>query len=420
MKKILLSTTFLVAGLLTGAIAERGLAPDGSKRDGEARKTASGKTSTRDEAKASRAGAKDGPRTRHDLATLLRWRQLQEVGNAEQLREIERMEDAELKSLLADFGARMKEAGGETAAMIRSMELAARELYKREGEAALVWASTQEQGRQAMLSQMISAAAHEDPALALPWIDRFTKEFGRDYVNTMGTEAVRGATSRGAEALLKLRELYGERLRGTPLTSGPFPEDFDFHRFVTATKGNVQLQSTVQYWAAKDKEAAWLGLKEGFGDKANRLDDIGAAFAGVAMMEGDKKAAEWLIPKLDEVPADKRDNAIRALRRQGMMTDESVRAIMPLLRDEGERITLAAASISPWGSSGIGALQCLANDESREEALGSMAETYQVSIRQMNPAQKERTTQYLSTMMDELKFSTERKERVMRTLLPED
>lgn len=420
MKKLLLVTTFLVAGFLAGIFAQRGLAPQTGERDGGTPAAAAAKTSPRDEAAAMHAGGKKGAGEKHDLASLLRWRQMQDIGHAEQLREIERMEDTELKGLLTDFAARMTEAGEDKPALYAVIGMAAKELYKREGEAALAWAGSQEDGRPMLLSALTSAAAYEDPVLALPWIERYQAEFGKDQFNTMVHEAVKGATSRGAEDLLKLKELYGDRLRGVQFPGGTFPEGFDFARFVSGMKGDFRLQSTVQYWAATDKDAAWSGVKDSIAGELDRLQFLGALFSGVAIMEGDKQAAEWLLPKLDEIPAYKRDQAIRALRNQASMTPASIHAIMPLLRDEGERMTLAKATITPFGGSGLPALRCLASDDSREEALLGAAGDLSHYLKRLPPAEKKRTTDNFTTMMNELKFSDERRQRVMGALLPEE
>lgn len=419
MKKIFTTTGCIVAGLFVGIVSEQKLAPARHRQGGGAEAAAPGKSLPREDAAGSRTGARARKLPSHDFATLLKWRLLQDSGDPEQLREVERMDSAELKALLVDFGARLKQAGQEAGPMSRAIELAARELYQREGEAALVWASAQGSGRQAVLSTMISVAAFNDPVLALPWIDRFQAEFGGSCMNTMANEAVKGATSRGADDLLKLRELYGDRLKRVAFPSGPFPEDFDFGRFVAAMKGDAPLHSTVQHWASKDKEAAWLGIKASIGDGVGRLGGIGSVFAGVAMVDGDRRAAEWLLPRLAELPAEKRPEAIRALRGQGGLAPESLQAIMPLLRSDEERIILATASISPWSASGAAALQCLSSDELREEALISVAGAYGPAMKTMAPTQREKATKSFTTMMDELEFPDDRRERVMKALLPD-
>lgn len=414
MKKILLAVMIAGSGMLAGVLGQWGFAGGGQSEEAEL-SPISRRIVTREG-----AGMPDSIRggkvAKHDLAALLQWRQRQNFGSAELSREMERMSKSELENLLADFASRQKEAGQDAPAMSHVMEMAAKELYGREDEDALKWAAAQGEGRRALLFYMISAAAHEDPGMSLPWLDGFLGEYGSEMLSTIANEAVKGSTARGAEDLLKLKDLYGERLRGVSLTNGPLPDDFDFQLFARGMKGDYRLYATMQHWAAKDKDAAWMGLKEGFDEQGRNLQDLGALFSGVAMMEGDRKAAEWLIPKLDEVPAEQRVQAVRGLRGQGMLAAESLQEIVPLLRDEGERVTLVASSVSPLLNIGLAELQCLSSEKSRTDALVEVAGAYASALGRVPPVQKEKITGFFRTVTEELKLSDGAREQVMETL----
>ncbi|QJE94403.1 hypothetical protein [Luteolibacter luteus] len=411
MKGSVLGMLALVAGLLAGASGQRSFAGKKVVQD-DASADAAHQTGARMEAESSRAAGPKEVRGKHDLAALLRWRQRQDSGDPELQREMERMSDVELRDLMAEFAGQLKEAGDDRIAMNRAIEMAAKELYRREGEDGIRWAFALGEGRRVVLFNMISAAAFDDPGMALPWLDGYEKEFGKGMVSTIANEAVRGATSRGAEALLKLRQLYGERLRGASFPGGRFPEDFDFKLFAKGMKGDYRSHAAMQYWAAKDKDAAWASIRESAAEGVDNPHDMGVLFSGVALMEGDRKAAEWIIPKLDEIPEDKRMQAVRGLRGQGQLTPEGARVLLPLLRNDEERVALVATCVFPMSNSGLEMLKCLPDEGSRANALLEVARSYSFQSVNVPPLQREKITGFFQSAMEELKLPEEARSQI--------
>ncbi|RYD17388.1 MAG: hypothetical protein EOP88_26830, partial [Verrucomicrobiaceae bacterium] len=215
-------------------------------------------------------------------------------------KDLERMDAGQLKTVIVEC---LQQVGPDAAMPDRQaasgvMGTAVRELYKREGDKALEWAAAEvpEAQRSAVLSELLVAVAKDSPDTMKEWADRYRGQYGDQWAERFNTAAVVGAIERGAAELLRVRELLGTRTM--PFSTPDFPDDFDFHLFITKSKPDFGFQEVVAQWAARDKEAAWNGVKEVISNnEGSGATYFGAMFRGVLAMEGDEKASSWLAAK---------------------------------------------------------------------------------------------------------------------------
>lgn len=343
------------------------------------------------------------------------------AGFPESRREMERLSISELKSLILDCGVNEGKYGEETRAGWSIFNAASEELYRREGEDALKWADGLEaEDRKLVLTWVLRQAAFENPELAKPWIERFRTEFGAGAITAFAHPAIQGATGRGAEELIQLKESYGDLLDGAGFPQGTYADDFDFHRFVTSgmTSG-MEAMEPFQYWSAKDKEAAWEGFKEVLEkDRSIFASYFGSVFTGVAAVEGEAKAAEWMMSKLDEIPADARKSALSSLQQGGTLTSQGVESVMAALPNAADRATFAGSLISPNRVNPLGtiALEKLPVEE-RLQAVVNAATSNQGWARGDTPEAKKARAN-LDAVAERAGLSVEQRAQVSAILVP--
>ena len=116
---------------------------------------------------------------------------------------------------------------------------------------------------------------------------------------------IRGATLQGAAEFLELYQKHGESWKGHAFPNSDFPEGFDFALLVKnmPEETNPGMKRTLASWAARDKEAAMAAMRENISQHgAQAAANFGAVMTGVAITEGNDKAAEWMASQLDSLP----------------------------------------------------------------------------------------------------------------------
>ncbi|WP_035601779.1 hypothetical protein [Haloferula sp. BvORR071] len=403
MKQAISFTGVAVAGALVGFLVMRAKSPTGGNPP--VSPTTQSKVAGNAPASKTAADPDEGP-AKHDLVSLLKWSRQHESSGNPVAREMERLDKGELRALLVDL-ARDEHADPQTSGI--SAQAAAKELFKREGAAAFDWVAGLGDGvRKALYPRILQAALEADPIAYKAKFDDYAKEFGEGAAKSFIYPMIGGATDRGAEDLIKLRETYGDLLNQFMLPTGTLPEDFDFHRFFTGMPPAFKegMRNTFQYWSAKDREAAWSGFKE--------LTNSGAAgaggyfpclFDGVAAVAGPAKAAEWLAPKLAELTSEQRNKALGYFGLNGTLEVETVRTLIPLLGNDADRMKLAqrAVAASSSGSpAGAAALAALDSDQRRTEVLLNHVRTF--GFEKMPPSSRDRLRGVLETMMQTVKL----------------
>ncbi len=361
---------------------------------------------------------------KHDLRSLQRWHLQQQSGGLEICGQIERMDSAAIRDLMTSLIAATRQPDPPDVSAI--LEAAARELFHREGDKAIDWANSLDPaaGRAVLLEQMIRTAAGPSPEIALPWIGRYHKEFGKGLSNEFGRAAIVGATARGAEDLIRLKELYGDGLRGCEFPSGPFADGFDFHLLVTKLPRASGIQEAIQSWAARDKDAAWSGIKENMAaDGRIAVYQFGAVFSGVAIAEGDRQAARWAASKLDELPPELRDRAVSSMLEHELGQSAAYESVMAELPRESDRVALAASVVSPFGNTaaGLGALKALGSESLQVDALIGSAKVYSRAASNTDRVDSKAILDFFTATMDQLKLSPASRETVNTVLhTPQD
>lgn len=369
------------------------------------------------------------PVEKHDLASLLRWRLDRASGGPEITGQIERMSSSAIRDFMTELVAVQQQNAANQQTDIREvLQAAAKELFHREGEQAVQWANSLDPPalRLVVLTRLIAAAAYESPEVAKPWIARSNEEFGKGWgAPEFPFALIRGATGRGAEDLIRLRELYGEELaRLHQFPNGPFADGFDFQLLITKLPFESGLQRAVEYWVAKDKEAAWSTVQEKIRTDGNLAAHyFGSVFTGIAAVEGDRNAAKWVASKLDDIPPELRDRAVSSLL-TGQLTQNSAHAaIMAEFPRESDRVALAASLVSISGNkeAAIGALQTLGSESLQVQALVSSAKAYSRAASDTGSGYSKQILEHFSTTMDRLHLSPASREAVNAVLqTPQD
>jgi hypothetical protein len=354
----------------------------------------------------------------HDLGSLLRWHRQQASGGLELRNEIGRMDSNAIRDLMTRLVTQ-----NEAMVDIRdALTVAAGELFHREGMKSLEWAYglASTNGRADVLEQVIGAAASEAPKFAQPWILRFQAEFGKGVSNSFFHAAINGATARGAEDLIRLREIYGDELRGLRFPNENLPNGFDFHRLLTGVPDSMQLDHAVEYWAAKDRDAAWAGMMEITGrNQLAGANYLGSIFSGIAAVEGDKNAARWIVGKLDEIPPDFRDRAISSLLTNQLVGNAGYKTVMSELPRDSDRVALAASIASPFGNpvAAVGALRFLGSESLQADALVASTKVYGRMASGTQGPDSQKVRDYFSNTMDQLGLSAANRERINANLI---
>ncbi|MES2440906.1 MAG: hypothetical protein V4584_17705 [Verrucomicrobiota bacterium] len=362
---------------------------------------------------------------KHDLRSLLRWHLQQESGGPELRDEIGRMDSAAIRDLMTGLVANQKEDPVDVSDILNA---AAKELFHREGVKALEWADRLDaaSGRPAILEQVIIAAAGGSPEFARPWIVRYHAEFGKNMFNVFSAAAIAGATARGADDLIRLHELYGNDLSDRRFPDGPLPDGFDFQLLMSELPHVYGVQQAVEYWAAKDRDAAWAGAKEAIGrDRIFGGSFLGSVFTGIAATDGDQKAARWIAAKLDEIPPDRRDRAISCLLTGQLTQNAAYEAVLAELPRDSDRVALVASLVSPGphgnSATGLGALRALGSEALQAEALVGSAKVYSRMASDPQQRESQQIRDYFSNTMDQLGLSAASRERVDAVLsTPQD
>ena len=413
---IAVATVGLLAGALYG-FGSAGQSATGGGTDSPQQARPAVKSVERDLSEPRRAAGKpDGP-ARHDFAALRKWQLDRGPGNSGWQVQLERLDKGELRALLTDSVSDAPTSDGGI------MTAAAKELFRREGMAALDWGkSLPPDQRKTVMYFLLAAAVAEDPAQAKPWITEFREEIGSSNADSLIHKAIIGATSRGAEDLIKLKELYGDQIRSISFPQGALPEDFDFHRFFTGLppSGNAGTLEAFQYWVAKDKEAAWSGFKELLDAQTKgSMTYFSSLFTGAAAVEGEAKAAEWLIPKLAGLSATDREKALSSFGFNGQVSVETVQALMPILTSDEDRRAFALRAMNPYGNPAatIATLKGLPTEELRAEVL--IANLQRSGIGKSPPTpQSQKTIDFFESAMEGAGLPPETRQRVRDSIKP--
>ncbi len=383
--------------------------------------TAAGTTRLRGAAAIARVGSSSTEEP-HDLKALLRWKFKQTAGFNEDSAIVERMNPGEIRELMAGLIADLIAPDppiddNARRALRASLQAAARELFHREGDEALRWAdaAASGKGREELLGAMIVAAVMDSPGIAKPWIERYLIDFGKGRQFEFQVAAGRGATARGAEDLVKLKETLGELAMPVPV--GPLPEGFDFPLMMDNFKaGEPEIREAMQLWAARDRDAAWKEIRKiSEKDPLQSALLVGAVFSGMAVGGNEREAIRWIMPKLDELPMERRDWAMNSLFADNDNARAAITDIMREIPREEDRAAVADGLIIPGGNEtvALSAIRAIGGEEAQKQAILKSLESWRGDGSFAEPGAPILTKRdYYTSLIYKLGFSEESRQEV--------
>ena len=356
---------------------------------------------------------------KHDFQSLME-RRRRTGGTAPEMRaKLERMSVEALVKLLAEVNARDAGERYESMANEEVSRAVAAELFRRKGMGAIeeVEKEPDRNLRFLMSGAFYYVISKESPLMAREWLERRRKEYGLGSSDIPNALMIDGATRRGVVELIALHERDGSKWgkrQGFP--GAELPEDFDFGMLVRhfPTDDNYGMKRAMTSWGVKDKEAAMAVMRENISQHGGKAAaNFGAVVTGVAVVEGDEKAAEWMVAQLDSLPEEARKEALGSFRRgipdmqTQSMNDATVTAIAAKLPNAEDRVQVVGSSLSAWAEpeANVRMLRGLPTAAEREQALVKAL-----------PGLKGYGKEKLRKLVYQMDFSEEARERVMGDL----
>lgn len=346
---------------------------------------------------------------RHDFASLLRKSRTLYPKFSKFSAEFERMDSSALRNLALELAevdmGRVPPKDRQATYSVRSAALA--EIYRREGLKALDWVSEMEpkEKRNALLSGILSCVVKDTPEIAKTWIDRYRNEYGGEWASQFVHQAIIGANSRGADDVIRVQKLFGDELRGVAITQGTYAEDFDFHRLLTGMPPGFPLHESMEYWAARDKDAAWKGVQEIIASQGQGAGYLGSLFRGMSKLEGGEPAAKWTVDKLDQIPAELRERAIQSLT-MSKLPKETITTLSAAFTHDEDRVFFVSGFVSPFRAElAVGALENLPSEELRVQALIRAATPYRRAALDPANSKDKAALDFFGSTMDRLNLS---------------
>ncbi len=410
------------AGFLTGYAAIRILPPEVDAKSAERPPHESTTRRDRQNGEATSGAAKNHDSTsgKHDFASLLRKSRTLHAKFSGLLAELERMDTDVLKNLALELAGFDMESvppkERQATYSVRSATLA--EIYRREGLKALDWISEMEptEKRNALLSGILSCLAKDTPEIAKTWIDRYRNKYGNEWSSQFVHQAIIGANSRGADDVILVQKLFGDDLRGVAITQGTYAEDFDFHRLLTGMPPGFPLHESLEYWAARDKDAAWKGVREIIASQGQGAGYLGSLFRGMSKLEGGEPAAKWTVEKLDQIPSELRERAIQSLTMSKLPMETITSLSTAFTRDE-DRVFFVSGFVSPFRADmAMGALESLSSEEQRVQALIRSVTPYRRAVLDPANPKDKATLDFFGSTMDRLNLSPSSRAQVEAAL----
>jgi len=281
------------------------------------------------------AGADTGQRNLDSILARIK----AERGPAEGLRpEVERLSTAALKALALEQTASLTsatEAERKAHELLRGMVLQA--LWKREGTGALEWASglEQKEERGKISHLLLESALADNPAAALPWMEKYHTEYGKSETNNEFVSiAMKGAVDRGADEVIRAFQMFSGVTLSNPLYASQYPDDFDFAKLHAALGSKTDLREAISQWALVDPEAAWDAVKDQPKSIDTRSNPATLLMKAVAAKEGEAAGVKWIVEKLSALPGEERAEQLKRLDARGELSAEGVAIITGSLPPE--------------------------------------------------------------------------------------
>ncbi|MBX3743651.1 MAG: hypothetical protein KF712_21880 [Akkermansiaceae bacterium] len=329
---------FFLALLCGGILAGRAIPSAGPSFTPPGESVADGKSSRKD-----RPLQREAPRT---LATLTARVKAEETAPEELRAAVARVKTAILKSIvLEQYGvlAAMTEGGKARQPHQNLYTVAMEELWVREKFSAFKWAETLEEPKERAMMQksLLYRALEEDVEGALPWVAKYHEENGKsDTYSEFKTIAMRGAVSRGADAVIRAYEAFPDPGGHTAIRNVEFPEDFDFGKLNKALGAKMEMTHVFTQWALRDRDAAWVAMEQRLGGFQGRPErEIGEGMMKAVLVKaGEPAGVAWMMERL----------AVMS-QRDGSRHEQILGSIIANSNLSTEGIAIISAKLSPEG-----------------------------------------------------------------------
>ncbi|RYD27215.1 MAG: hypothetical protein EOP87_21530 [Verrucomicrobiaceae bacterium] len=378
----ILALGLLAGGLLLGRAIPAGDTGASAARDAD---TSAAPGSARHGRRNPTAGeTRDGQR---NLDAILARIKVERSPTTELQPEVERLSTAALKALALEQTASLTTATQDERKaheLLRLMVLQA--LWKREGAGALEWAAglPEKKERGVISHLLLDAALPDNPAAALPWLEKYHKENGKSETNNEFLSiAMKGAVDRGADEVIRVFAMFsGVNLRN-PLYNSRYPDDFDFAKLHAALGSKTDLREAITQWALVDPDAAWDAVKNQAQSMDNRSNPATLLMKAVAAKEGEAAGVKWIMEKLSTLPAKERAEQLKALDQRGELSAEGVAIITGSL-SPGERAAYVADMVRVSGATAR--TYAVLDTLPRNELLAALRQNLRGSNQHVGPA----------------------------------
>ena len=350
--KVLPHTLLAIVMLTGGILLGRGLSPGGKDSTATADPVANRSSRPNRARMATRGPEAD----RHDLASLKAIHERNVHKGTDQQRSMESLDAAALKALALEQWALTKSTttDDEAAARRQVADDALRELYDREGVAALEWAEGLEKDdtTASIGAALLTHAFRNDPVSAQPWLDKYIAKNGRNWaIHEICRSGVLGAAERGADEVIRVVGIFNDPSYSA-LQNVDFPEGFDFAKLHAALGGTTDIGLALSQWTIRDPEAAWTAVKDKIeaapGMRGYTVEAFGSVMMGAVAKDGEIAGVTWAMERLAELTPALRAACLQRINTEGELSVEGMSALAGHLPTE-ERQTFAHNLIGKQG-----------------------------------------------------------------------
>lgn len=350
-----------------------------------------------------RSGTVPDHRAERTFATLIRQLVHAEGVPAAGYRRIGKSTNQELREMLVTIAAEKLPGRPYEAGMVKrraTLNAAAAELFRREGEACLEWALELENSDLSLA--VMTAAAGKDPAMMKQWLVKFGGHWEPWSASSAIAAAEREAAMRSAGDLLAVETLFSGSV--TSELQG-FAGGFDFRTYLKATQSGGGGEKAYRYWAAQDPDAAARALREGLGANPyhRAVNFLRPAMEGRAEVTNDAEAAEWICGIVAGFTGQARAEAVGGLVGRDASSTQSL-VLMEHLPSDDDRVNFAAAGLRGLSTeSATPLLKALPSQALQVEALGRWAQGPNSALRDFGAGK-------LDEMMERLELPDDQRE----------
>lgn len=330
---------------------------------------------------------------------------------------IERMASEELRAAMASWGEEPWLDAKQHEQMAKAMDLAAAELYKRDGTKALEWA--EQSGKKEVFASMVQAIAANELEAGRPWLERLNTLHGDLAAASASADIRQAARMRGSEDLLKAEALYDANL---VIRVPEFAEGFDFMSYLKRSEQRSEDGDAFRYLAAADPEAAAQDLLASSRQQGrlNHLSSTIFALEGRAAMSTEEEAAEWISGVASRLEEGPRERLITALADQEN-SERRIQALIGKLPSDEDRVALTRQFMmsAKTDAQALTALRALPGENLRIRAIESRWQNCD-ALQRSNPEFLTGMKGEMETLMDQISLSPAGREQVRSFLTLEE